>query len=247
MHRKKRARKFVIGSGYWKANKKSETFFSKYWMPNTLRADPEKIVILNSGSPEINWGEIVQWINLPKNPQHGQVLTKKKIKVQFEGWSLAFIQGAFFAHACGCDYIFKEQDCLAFGPWVEKMYECCKGKQAVSGQLWKIPNQDYSIELSLMLFKHEYIMPFLSQLFADTGTADKVRPEKKFLTIKEKEPDLWGNLNFGYGGNRPFTVSDCFYIQKPRWDYKELKDIKTPIGSLVPDDEIDFLKKEGLL
>jgi hypothetical protein len=235
----------IIGTGYWKADQKCEDFYVKHWLPNTLKyADPEKIIVTNSASPPIKSPEIVQWLNLTANPAHG---TKLKENIQFEGWSLGFIHGALYAHSCHCDYIFKEQDCLAFGPWVERMYAACEGKQMVTGELWNHPKRDYTIELSLMLIKYEFIIPFLAQLFADLGMGNKVRPEKKFLTIRDNNPDSIGTIDFGYGGNRPFKCDDCFYIQKPRWKYETQTRIKTAVGSGIPSDEIAMLQKEKLL
>lgn len=235
----------IVGTGYWKADQKCEDFFTNHWLPNTLKyPNLEKIIVINSASPPIESPDIVEWLNLTKNPIHG---TKLKESVQFAGWSLGFIHSALYAYSCHCDYIYKEQDCLAFGNWVERMYKCCEGKQMVTGELWSHPKRDYVIELSLMLIKYEFIMPFLTQLFAVPGTGDKVRPEKKFLTVRDNNPDLIGTIDFGYGGNRPFKYDDCFYIQKPRWNYKTKKRIRTSVGSGVTDAEIEELILKGLL
>lgn len=234
----------IIGSGYFKADQKCEDFFIQHWLPNTLMVKSDKIFITNCASPQIKTGKNVEWLNLTRNPVHGKNL---KENVQFAGWDLGFIHGALYAYSCKCDYIYKEQDCLAFGNWLEKMYKQCRGKQMVTGELWNHPKRDYTIELSLILIKYDFIMPFLTQLFAIPGTANKMRPEKKFLIIRDNNPELIGTIDFGYGGNRPFECNECFYIQKPRWNYKTQKPIKTEVGSGITIEEIEFLKKKELL
>lgn len=236
----------VVGTGYFKADQKCEDFFEHHWLPNTLRfSNPDKVFVVNSASPEIQGlPNVVEWLNLTRNPEHGSNL---KENVQFGGWSLGFIHGALYAYSCNCDYIYKEQDCLAFGNWVERMYSCCENKKMVTGELWNHNKRNYIMELCLVLIKYDFILPFLAELLSNKGTANKVRPEKKFLDIRDNHPEEIGTLDFGYGGNRPFKISDCFYIQKPRWNYQIQMSIKTKVGSGVPVQEIELLKSKGLL
>ena len=239
-------RKYIVGTGYFKADQKCENFFTTYWLPNTLAGcSPQKIVVTNANSPQIETDDSVEWINLVDNPGHAKYMSEN---VKFAGWSLGFIHGALYAYSCKCDYIYKEQDCLAFGPWINRMYEACEGYQMVTGTLWNHPRKAYLIELSLQLLKYEFIMPFLAKLFSIPKGEMRMRPEEKFLVAAESIPNSLTHFKFGYGGNRPFNPDDeCFYIQKPRWNYKDAKRIKTEVGSGITLSEIKTLENKGLL
>jgi hypothetical protein len=237
-------RGYIVGTGYFKANQKCEDFFSDCWVPNTLKyASPEKIIVTNSASPEIPTEPLVEWLNLSRNPGHWSPTPSR-----FAGWSFGFIQGALYAYAGDCDYIYKEQDCLAFGNWVEEMQRQCEGKGMVTGELWEPHVRWVTMELSLIFVKWEFIMPFLTQLFSIEETEDVMRPEKKFLAIRDKNPDSIGAVSFGYGGNRPFNCEDdCFYIQRPRWNYQTKQEIASKPDSGVAQEEIALLQEKGLL
>lgn len=214
---------FIIGTGYYNYNSSvfdDSTFLRDVWIPNTKKLNPNRIVIVNSNSEEIDCGNDVEWINLSRNPKH--VKDMGKDESLFGGWSLSFINSAIYAYSCGCDFLYKEQDCLTFGDdLINVIYDKCKGKQMVTGELIDYPNKDYTIELSLMFLKRDFIPLFLSELMSINKTDGYgMRPEKKFLVIREKHPDKIGTFGFGYGGNRPFNKNDkVYYIQKPRWDY----------------------------
>jgi hypothetical protein len=152
-----------------------------------------------------------------------------------------------YAYSCGCDYIYKEQDCLAFGPWIDSIYGKCSREnlKMLTGRLYH-PKKKLHIELSLMFLKYDFIIPFLSQLLAQSTPDIKLRPETKFMNIKDKNPDLVDYLDFDYGGNRPFNPDDeCFFIQKPRWDMNKNCDIPNTYG--VPEEELNILREKGLL
>ena len=245
--------KYVIGTGYYRETDRSATFFRDYWYPNTVKyAKPEHIVVINAASPRVSinyhgpYGPIPIWFDLPVNPQCGRRLTQD---VPFSGWALGFIQGALFAYSCGCDFIYKEQDCLALGPWAERFYDEAgkTNSDLMLGELYDFPTPGY-LEQCLVLLKYDYIMQFLSALLALPQSERKMKPEQKFSAVMKQQPERCDFCTFGFGGNRPFDADDSvFYIQKPRWNYKTKKLIKTPIGSLVPDDELELLREKGLL
>jgi hypothetical protein len=242
---------YIIGTGYHKSKDEFEEFYIKYWLPNTLEySNPEKVVVINCGSDPIPSTGIDQWINLTHNPGHLIHLRNTRSNDKFSGWLISFINAALYAYSCKCDFIYKEQDCLAFGGWVDRMYQLCGDNNAklVVGELFDYPNQDMRIELSLMLVKYDYILPLLQDLFSISHPARCMQPERKFMAIKKKSPDMFTELDFGYGGNRPFDVDDeIFYVQKPRWNYKMRKECESygPVG--ITKRELEMLKSKGLI
>lgn len=240
---------FIVGTGYYNYNSgvlDDSIFLRDVWLPNTRKLKPKRIVIVNSNSEEVDCGEGVEWINLTTNPKH--VKDMGVDKSLFGGWSLSFINSAIYAYSCGCDFIYKEQDCLIFGDVIDRLYKNCEGKQMVTGELFNYPNKDYTIELSLMLLKRDFIPVFLSELMSINKTDGKeMRPEKKFLVIRDNHPNEIGVIDFGFGGNRPYKKDDVFYIQKPRWDYNNKITYNMSKRTPMFNKEIGDLKKEGLL
>jgi len=241
---------YIIGTGYYNskdAKFNDALFYKNFWLINTFKySNPDKIVVINSASDEVLTDNRVEWINLTKNPLHVKDMSNDKSL--FGGWSLSFINSAMYAYSCGCDFIYKEQDCLFFGDVINRIYKNCEGKKMVTGELIDYPNKDYTIELSLMFLKRDFIPIFLSELMAiDKTDGNEMRPEKKFLIIRDKYPNDIGIIDFGYGGNRPFKKEDVFFVQKPRWDYDNkityTMEERTPMFRT----DIDNLKNDNLL
>jgi hypothetical protein len=244
-------REYVVGTGYYHIPDKSSKFFNEYWYPNTLKYfDPKKIVVVNAGAEPPLYSDILEYINFTRNPGHGALINKYN-NTRLSGWSSGFVMGALYAYFCNCDFIYKEQDALTFGNIVERIYDSKKktGASIITGNLIDHP---YIYEQSLIYLEYDFILDFIFQYIKIPNpehNSDKgLRMEKKFKIVEKKDPSKFGMFDFGYGGVRPFNPDDdCFWIQKPRWIWKEKTPIKTEVGSLIPNDELDCLKEKGLI
>jgi len=241
-------RDYIIGTGYYESSEKDKEFYEKYWFPNTIEhASPKKIVVINSGSPNRKVST-ENWIDLTENPGHTDQMRASGDTTQFGGWTLGFINAAMYAYSCKCDFFYKEQDCLAFGDWAEKIRQESieKDRPIMVGRLIDYPHDQGDYELCLTYIRYEFILSFLIELFAINRSDKDCFCETKFKMIGDKTNTI-GRVSFGYGGNRPFNADDpIFYIQKPRWWPLEKKD--NSVGhSGVPQEEIDALIKAGLL
>ncbi len=197
--------------------------FFDIWLKNTtMFARPVDIITIAAPSdqlpaPELRKG---QWLYLQHNLGHAHDLDSMDISPKFCGWSAAYILGAMTAYANNCDYIFKEQDCLAFGPWVDLMYrtldetgcEMLVGRENVMGM---------RLEQSLTIIKHSFILEFVKLFLewpgSDGGKGKYKRPEIKFAEIMDYSMGKIGHLPFGYGRTRPSFGIDTrkpFYLQQ---------------------------------
>jgi len=245
-------RDYIIGTGYYEDSEKDMEFYQKYWLPNTLKySSPQKIVVVNSGSPNRKVSDLENWIDLTTNP--GPHANAPRDQNLLGGWNLGFIQGALYAYSCRCDFIYKEQDCLAFGNWITESQEALETqkKLALVGKLknWPdFPGSQGDFELCLVYLKFEHIINFLNELFSIPLGDMSCFCEKKFNMIGEKTNSI-GEFGFGYGGNRPFVGTDpTFYIQKPRWWGKVNYVPASHLGGKgIPQEELDILIKTGLL
>lgn len=241
-------RGYVIGTGYFESSQRDTDFYLKHWLPNTLKySSPDKIVVVNCASPNRKSSDIEEWIDLTINPGHTDMMRAIGDASQLGGWTIGFVLGALYAYSCKCDFVYKEQDCLAFGKWIEEARKEVseKGKMMLVG---KIPNyqQAEGTELCLVYLKYEFILPFIVELFSITRSDAHHFCEYKFLDIMKKTGQI-GVFDFGFGGARPFDANaDVFFIQKPRWWYLEGRE--NPVGhSGIPDQEIAALIEKGLL
>ena len=228
------AEKYIIGTGFYSSGEFDDSFFS-IWYKNTYKyANPEEVVVVNSNckKPE---GAKGTWINLNRNPQH--VRDMRDQSISFGGWSISFIASATVALANNVDFIYKEQDCLAFGNWVHEIYR--QAKEENLKMLVGVKNNPQKVEQSLIYVRKDFVQRFLSELYGIDRSDINMRPEYKFLSIMERFPDSTGFLKIGTGCNRPFDVNkETFYIQRPG--------IPNDLPR-IPDYELQLLKSKGLI
>jgi len=200
---------FVIGTGYFDNGNGSEKFFET-WMKNTLKySDPYDVVVVNADSkPLEHLGGT--WLNMGHNYGHVKNMDKTE---KFGGWWLGFMTAAMIAYHHKKDFIYKEQDCLAFGPWVKHLYD--EAQQQGAGVIVGRFDHKYKIEQSLVLVKRKAILGLIHQYLAINASDICPRPELKFLTIMQKWPKAMAFMHMGCGRNRPIPYNaSCFYAQK---------------------------------
>jgi len=182
------------------------------WMANTLKyARPAEIVVANAA------GKCLQhlggpWLNAKHNYGHVKKLAKGE---KHGGWWLGFMLGALMCYCHRHDFIYKEQDCLAFGPWVGHLLGTAKntGASVVIGRFTQHP---YSIEQSLVLIKRHAILDFITEylMLPKPESLRAGRPEFKFLSIMKKRPKMVVFMQMGCGRDRPIPYEHKhFYAQ----------------------------------
>ncbi len=205
--------KYIIVTGYY-GNK--EALFDIWWK-NTLyhtRYNPPKdIYVINSGGTISN--KRGKWVDIDYNIGHVCDTMKggfNEHKHGLCGWTMSTLHAALLAYSCDCDLIYKEQDCLAFGNWVEKIYETTpEGCKIVTG-IMDIP---FKIEQSLFLIKKEFLIEFVREYLSLIVPDWEMVPEHKWDKLfVEKFSGRCGFLPFGYGRKRPVNYDDkIFYVQ----------------------------------
>ena len=202
---------YTIGTGYFDNGSTSAEFF-KTWIANTRKyAKPAngEIVVVNAASPSLEkFGGT--WLNMRCNYGHVKTMSPEE---KYGGWWLGFMTGALVAFQHGTDFIYKEQDCLAFGSWVEHMY--AESRQTGAGVIVGKFDHKYKIEQSLVLVKRGSIMGLIQRYLAISGSDIHPRPELKFLQIMKRYPRALAFMQMGCGRNRPIPYdAPCFYAQK---------------------------------
>jgi hypothetical protein len=187
------------------ANLNAEDFFS-IWIANTQRFAPNtQIRILGPDVPN-NIAKYDNVKSIAEYPNLGHVhdyLDGKRDGI-WCGWTAGIVLGMVDAYVNGKDFIYKEQDCLAFGDFVSRMkkendnYDITYGSCRLMG-----PAQ------SLFIVRN-YIIPVVIGCLAQYKDKDML-PEYKFKNLQVRQ----NRLSFGYDRDRPFNMKDeVFYIQQ---------------------------------
>lgn len=178
-------------------------------------ADPEAIYIIGAS---IQFKQITQvrklhWINtIGDLGHHGR--SGFPAGQRLGGWSAGLLLGCLICYHDKVDMIYKEQDCLAFGPWVQRLYAEIGAHPMISGR----PNTGEGghgglTANSLILIRWESLLDFVAKYSGDVrGDADHY-PEKKFDDLFAER--FLTRTTMGYDRSRPIGYDDpTFYAQQ---------------------------------
>jgi hypothetical protein len=220
--------KFLIGSSYFSRGANGEKFreeFAAIWASRMKATVPEpsRIVIVSEGGSQVNHDTALERhgmdvVNLTGNLGHiGQHLNGS-VRHEFTGWSASMLACAMIAYTDESDFIYVEEDCLCFGPWVQQMYTDLGDGSMIFGR--KHQSEPWMpCSQSLFLVRHAFLPKFVATYLA-MGRDGKIGNlgEDKFVKIEELYgPDIVKRFSFGYDRERPIGWEDpVFYFQQPK-------------------------------
>ena len=207
--------KFTVGSGFYcKPDQTFDKFFPIWWDNLHRYAEPKEVIILAAGTGPRPVNKRGKWIELPGDLGHVHDLNGSNPNVRkpyhWCGWSISFVTLALLAYANESDFLYVEQDVLAFGPYVDRMYQEIGGAGMIFGRAKCMPAVQ-----SLVLCKFEFIPEFV-RLFMGTGSEQlkKNEGELKFLKLEQDNPGKFARYSFGFDRDRPFNLKEpIFYLQ----------------------------------
>lgn len=210
--------KYLLGTGRHKVSPEWE----EIWRSN-IPPSIEQFACIRVGCTDRTAAS--NYIDLVGNLGHvGDLLNGSK-PYEFCGWSSTVLALAMIAYSGECDLLYKEQDCLAFGPWVEQMYADMGDGDMVFGRKMNGPPWMPSAQ-SLFLIRHGFIPQFVSRYLAMGKDGDYANlPETKFANLEGLFPGRIRRLSFGYDRERPINFDDpVWYAQK--FSPAELEELK---------------------
>ena len=200
----------------------SQDFFN-LWYENTRKHIPENIPIhiLGPHKPNLENKKNIKSLLEYNNLGHfGDLLNKKKNDFLI-GYTASAVYGMIDAYVRGKDFLYKEQDCLAFGDYVEEIYKIINNNKQYG--ILVGPSKQQACSTAIHFVKRDNI-PYAINKICSIPDISCIT-EKKYSEI----PNL-GKLTFGYDRDRPFNAKDkIFYIQQ------------------VKIEELETLKKENLI
>lgn len=220
--------KYLLGTGYHDHKETiAEVFYRRLfelWYVNTLQYSdppPTHIVCLACGGccpPLLGQQNVL----LDGDIGHVLAVVDRTKPHLLNGGEATILALAMLAYNDESDFIYKEQDCFAFGPWVRQMYEEIGDAGMIHGKhLDKDPG---FIGFCLVLIKHRFIPTFIAEFIKQNRPNSRWLLESTIIDMAKRLPGEIKQVSFGYDRDRPFNKSDkVWYIQTQKED--ELHDL----------------------
>ena len=146
------------------------------------------------------------------------------------GWMPPVVITAMIAYNEELDFVFQEQDCLAFGPYIERMYSDMGDGQMAIGR--PLQQMGMPATQSLFIVKHAYIWKFVRDYLTLGGDDnDANQGEKKFARLRANNPADVRVLTFGSDRDRPIPWDEPV-ISAQQWSREEFETAKAK--GLIP-------------
>lgn len=151
-----------------------------------------------------------------------------KFRPHLLGFSAGWIIGAMIAYSENRDMLYKEQDCLWFGPALQEIVRRAESTDMLV-QMGYAVSAPARVECCLFWVRHGFITEFIVK-YMEQSQGDGVKtPEEKFNHIAGSDNRI-APLGFGVGRDRPLPSDHpVWYAQK------------------ITADEVEDLKRRGLL
>lgn len=203
-----RMNNLLIGTGFYSksCNWESNLRGLASWIQNTNQICGNIVIVDNAEKPISRYlgrdgGIIRNQRNL------GHVGDSINSNGPLLGWSMSWIQPSLIAYAEGCDYIYKEQDCFAFGDWVPYLTSNQPMTTGVNSQM--------PCEQSLFYLRHHFILRFVAAYMSIVESDRVMSPEQKFVTVMKMFPDECAFHKLPGGRDRPLPdLREPFYAQR---------------------------------
>lgn len=226
-------RRFLIGTGFVRNAKTPipANDFYMVWLKNTIPVNPTKIFVVGAAGavPDVPPGDKVTYFKCHGDLGHIRDKHEGRTNYPFTGWAGGMMLAALAAYNECLDFIYKEQDCLAFGNWAEQLYLDMGDGGAALGNRLNPPHRLNSSQ-SLFIVRHREIPDFVSNyIFAGPDKAMGAQTgENKFRRMMEELPGTYKEQSgWNLDRNRPL-----YYRKGEPWAAQQI----TP-------QEFDTLKK----
>lgn len=214
----------LIGTGFYSsaADHARKLDFLHLWLANTPSLP---IVIVDNsdlGLPShlSHPSHSIRVLRITKNLGHMSSLGASSHRLL--GGSLAWIISALVAYSENCDYIYQEQDCLAFGDWLP---EIRRGRASFGN------HATMDCEQSLVYIERNFIPGFLAAYLAIPESDAVCLSETKYKLLERQFPDDICRHSLQPGRGRPLP-----HDSRGPWTAQQFTE-----------PELDALKRAGLV
>ncbi len=230
--------KILIGTGchYAPDGRAAAQEMFDLWLANTRKYVASerisRIIVLGDSNCWVDTRSSATMLGLAGDVGHFFDTMRGIKKHHFNGWMASVLALAMIAYNDESNFIYKEADALAFGPWLDRMYEQIDQASVIFGS-YQRPDGSHIMACaqSLFMVKHAYIPTFCRLILeGPPQNTDSQLGENVFARLEAEHRFDWKRFTFGYDRGRPFNMDDdVFYIQK------------------VSSEELETLKSKGLI
>jgi hypothetical protein len=211
-------------------------WFAKVWWKQLCKTTTRRAVILSAYPSPVETTSL-EWILLRGDLGNcGQLLRREKPHYLPE-CPAVWLAGMWLAYLAEQDFIYLEQDALAFGGWIEALYSEIGHRQALFGK-----SAIHGTATSLFIIRHAFIPQFCREYLFEGPEDHRNRiPELKVNRIIQRNPDDMGYYSFGHDTSRPIdTTQPAFFAQK--FTPAELRELSQKELLDLPDEEMPKVK-----
>lgn len=216
--------KYIIVSGYFQQPGASwGPWFHRLWYRNLMKwADPkpERVFIISGSKPPLR--RKGEWITLTGNLGHCDAILKWSKTAYMPACPATWMAGLWLAYLNECDFVYLEQDCLAFGPWVKRVYNDLGMPTTEDPYNWHGKKVAFATSImhgaatSLFIVRHWYI-PFFVKHYIESGAEDHINriAEQKVFRMSGQWPEFYSQFSFGVDKERPLPFdNEVWFAQK---------------------------------
>jgi hypothetical protein len=224
--------RYLLGSSFFDGGKNGPEFrraFAPIWSANVAKLTPQPsriVIICEAGSkrPTVGWNTDV--IRLTGDCGNCDQILKGKRPNDYSGWTAGMAALAMLAYVDMADFVYFEEDCLAFGDVIGQAYrDMGDGDMVFGRKMMSAPWMPCS--QAFFLVRHRAIPQFVSDYLALGGERSVTNlGEHKHCKIEQK----WGSqrarrLTLGCDRERPIPWdAPAFFCQQ--WTLAELAEAK---------------------
>ena len=210
----------LIGTGFYASAEDYENKlrFLDIWLKNTPNQDI--VIVDNSVRPlQLENQPRVRVVRLNNNKGHADTF-KGQFRPQLLGVSICWLIGALIAYNEDRDFIYKEQDALCFGPWIEELYKRA-GFYKLVVQMGYALCTPARVECCLFWVDYDYIIELICKYTEISEGDGKTTPEEKFDHVSRLDRRI-APISFGVGRDRPLPYDEPIWYGQ-RFTKEELE------------------------
>lgn len=214
--------KYIIGTGFVNKGEWSQLFAIDWIVRLRSQYPSSKVVVMGAGTHWPMEDDTVDCIQGENLGHVGDYMNGQRTG-QLCGWSASVVALCLIAYNCQSDLVYLEQDCLAFGPWLELAYADMGDGEFIFGKAhtaapWMEASQ------SLFVIRNSFLLEFVRE-YLSLPEDSKMLPEAKFCEIERRHPAKTRRLSFGVDRQRPIPFdAPVFYGQQ--WTAEEIEQLK---------------------
>ena len=195
----------LIGSGFYSNidDRSSKLSLLFDWLKNTSKVSSRIVIVDNS---DFGLWKINETIRIKRNLGHAGDALNIVSKHRLLGWSVSWMIPAVIAYSEGLDFVYKEQDCLAFGDWLPIIR---RGRMTIGR------NATMPCEQSLFFIRNDFILQFVTAYLNIPDSDAVMSTEHKFFEIMAAFDDIhFHDLPGGRDRPLPKDFTAPFYLQR---------------------------------